>query len=278
VTKQAYPGTQAVLRAITLLKAFTDEQSSWKLSDLARHVDLNKTTTFRILTALESEGLITRDANDEAYRLGPAALTLGGRALRANSLRTVARPFLERMAAETQETAALETLSGIEVLIIDEVLGTHVMTGTQSIGTRWPAYATSTGKALLAALPADEVARRLAGRLTAWTPHTITALPALQADLASTRRRGYAVAREELEVGLVAVGAPVRDYDGRCVGAVSLAGPSQRLTSERTPAFGARVVAAALAIARQLGYPPERGAHPYETEMAPGAPPTTECS
>jgi DNA-binding IclR family transcriptional regulator len=276
VTKQAYPGTQAVLRAITLLKAFTDDRPSWKLSDLARHVDLNKTTTFRILTALESEELITRDADDEAYRLGPAALTLGGRALRANSLRTVARPFLEQMAAETQETAALEVLSGSEVLIIDEVLGTHVMTGTQSIGTRWPAHATSTGKALLAALPADEVARRLAGRLTAWTPQTITSLAALQADLEETRRRGYAVAREELEVGLVAVGAPVRDYDGRCVGAVSLAGPAQRLTCERTPAFGARVVAAALAIARQLGYPPERGEHPYETVAAPAAPPTTE--
>lgn len=266
---KAYPGTQSIQRALSLLKAFTDEQPEWKLTELAQAVDLNKSTAFRILTALESEELIARDRETDTYRLGPAMITFGGRALRHNRLRDVTRPVLKELAAATNETAALEILIGAEVLIVDEVLGGHVMTGAQSIGTRWPAYTTSTGKAMLAALTAEEVARRLPETLPAWTSRTIRTREALMADLAATRERGYAVADEELEAGLVAVGAPLRNYDGDIIGAISLAGPSLRLTPEQRAAYGRRVQEAARRISTWLGFPPEPHWDLYEAAPLP---------
>lgn len=266
---KAYPGTQSIQRALSLLKAFTDEQPEWKLTELAQAVDLNKSTTFRILTALESEELIARDPETDTYRLGLAMVTFGGRALRHNRLRDVARPVLKELAAATNETAALEILTGDEVLIVDEVLGGHVMTGAQSIGTRWPAYATSTGKAMLAALAPEEVGRRLPQTFPAWTPHTLQTRKALSADLARARERGYAVADEELELGLVAVGAPLRNYDGDVIGAISLAGPSLRLTTERRAAYGQRVKEAARRISTWLGFPPEPEWDLYEAAPEP---------
>jgi IclR family transcriptional regulator, acetate operon repressor len=251
-----YPGTKSVLRAITLLKAFSDEHSEWLLADLARQVGLNKTTTFRLLTALESEGLVARSERSGAYRLGVAMVTLAGQVLRANELRAVCRPELETLAAGTQETVSMEVLFDNEVVILDEVTGKHVMSGVQSIGTRWPAHATSTGKILLAGLPPESVRDHLPETLAAFTPSTITTAEALLQELAVSRERGYATAREELEPGLVAVAAPVKNHDGDTAAAISLAGPTVRLTAELVPEFGRLVVEAARRASLRLGYSP----------------------
>ena len=254
---QPYSGTQAVMRAISLLKAFTDTRPEWGLAELADAVGLNKTTAYRLLTALESEELLERRPETDAYRLGLGIITLGGCALRGNDLRTLCQPELKTLAAAAQETAALELLTGAEALILDEVTGDRVMSGGQAIGTRWPAYATSTGKAMLAHLPLAEVTAVLPASWPPLTPHTITHRDALLADLALTRARGYALADEELEIGLVAVGAPLLDFDGRVVAAISLAGPKTRLPDGRIAEIGLLVAAAARRISIHLGYAPE---------------------
>ena len=251
-----YPGTQSVLRAITLLKAFSDEHSEWLLSDLAQEVSMNKTTAYRLLTALESEGLVTRDPGSNAYRLGFGIVAMGGLVLRSNEIRSLCHPELEALATSTQETASLEVLSGSETLILDEVVGKHVMRGAQSVGTRWPAYATSTGKAILASLPADEIKKRLPEKLLALTPHTYSSLAMFDQELERTRVRGYAVANEELELGLVAVAAVLRNHDGEPVGAISLSGPTLRLTPDQIPNIGLLVCAKARHVSVQLGYRP----------------------
>src|SRR5262245_60854551 len=122
-TQEAVPGTQTVMRAVALLKAFTDAQPQMGLTELSRAVGLNKTTTYRLLAALEHEGLVAQDARGGAYHLGPEAIALGARALRATDLRAAARPELEALARETGETADLEILDGAEVLVADEVHG-----------------------------------------------------------------------------------------------------------------------------------------------------------
>ena len=135
-TTKPYPGTQAVLRAISLLKVFDDEHPQWNLTELAHETGLNKTTTFRLLSALESEGMIARGDSGDNYVLGPEIVVLGGRALRANKLRSISHPKLEQLAAITGETASLEILAGRDMLIIDEVVGEHLVSGVRSIGTR----------------------------------------------------------------------------------------------------------------------------------------------
>lgn len=249
-----YPGTQAVLRAVGLLKAFTPERPQLGLADLAGIVGLNKTTAYRLLTALESEGMIQRGAGGEAYRLGPELLALGSRALGAGDLRLASRPELAALAHETRETVTLEVLVGADVLILDEVVGGHVIGSMPSIGTRWPAHATSTGKVLLGHLAdadRDAILRRPRAALT---PKTITDRTALEREVLRARDRGYATTCEELEPGFVAVGVPVRSMHGDVVAALSVGGPRARLTPERVQSIARRLPSAAARVSERLGY------------------------
>jgi DNA-binding IclR family transcriptional regulator len=244
-THEPYPGTQAVLRAIALLKAFTDEQPELGLADLSRLVGLNKTTAYRLLTALESESMVTRNPDSDAYRLGPEAIVLGGRAIRANDLRSVTQGELQALAQQIGEAATLEVLVDNDVLILNEVPGDRLVSANQSIGTRWPVHATSTGKVLLAHLPSGALETTFKSPLTQLTEQTITDPEILQHELARIRRQGYAVANQELEVGFIAIGAPVRDFNGQVVAAISVNGPSARLTPDRTPEVAKQVKTAA---------------------------------
>ncbi|MCA9866671.1 MAG: IclR family transcriptional regulator [Anaerolineae bacterium] len=256
MTDNTYPGTQAVQRAMALLKAFNDEHPAWGLSALARETGLNKTTAHRLLSALEREGMLGRAADGDRYVLGPEVVVLGGRALRANNLRAVARPELEQLAEETRETASLEILSGGEMLVIDEIVGGHLMSGVPDLGSRWPLHASSTGLAVLAYLPDEMAAGLLPRTLTPVTTATITGRVALRAELACIRERGYSVADETLEVGLVAIAAPIFDHDGRVVAALSIAGPKLRVTVDRISVIGDYVRRAAADISALLGYKP----------------------
>jgi DNA-binding IclR family transcriptional regulator len=260
ISHEAYPGTQAVLRAIALLKAFTDVQPELGLSELARAAGLNKTTTYRLLTALESEGMVARSPARETYRLGPDMIVLGSRALRGNDLRSASRAELEALAQSTGETATLEILAGGRALILDEVTGQrHLLGATQFVGTRWPLHATSTGKVLLAYLSDAQRKAVLRPPLARLTAHTLTRLAVLRKELARVREQGYAMAIEEVEVGYVAVGAPVRNHEGNVVAAISLGGPGIRLTTGRIREIASLVMQAAEQISKRLGFRADMG-------------------
>ena len=254
VAEPAFPGTRAVARAIAVLKAFGGARSAWGITELANELSLNKTTVFRILRTLEQEGMLTRDPGPEVYRLGPELIVLGARALRSADLRAIARAQLEALAERTGESATLEVLVGSDTLILDEVLGRFFLGAGGEIGTRWPAHATSTGKVLLSALM-----RRggtLPRRLEARTRKTITSVTRLERELAKVHETGYAVAVEELEPGVVAIGAPVYDHEDQVIAAISVCGPTGRISAERIPALGALVRSAADQVSRNLGASP----------------------
>jgi DNA-binding IclR family transcriptional regulator len=259
IAARAIPGTQAVARAVTLLKVFSDAQPQWRLTDLARAAHLHKATAHRLLATLEREGMVVRDPVGEHYRLGPEAIALGARAARASDLRAVAAPELQALASAHGETATLEVPVGGDMLILDEVTGGAVLGGAAEVGTRWPLHATSTGKALLALLPATRRREYLRARLSRHTDRTIVSAPALERELDRVRRKGFAVATEELERGYVAIGAAVRDHDGRPVAAISLGGPRLRFPTTRVEALGRHLQAAANRISAALGF---RGASP----------------
>ena len=251
---QPYPGAQTVARAVAILKAFSDDRPERGLTDLARAVGLNKTTAYRLLAALEREGMVVRGPSREAYRLGPEAIALGARALRSSDLRAAGHAELETLAKQTGETATLEVLVEDRMLILDEVHGQHLVEAAPSIGTHWPSHATSTGKALLAEL--SEAERRVAAPspLAKLTARTLVTQAALRAELDRVRERGYALAVEELEAGFVAVGATVRNHEGRAVAAISVGGPSTRVTRDRLAQLAGLVRQAAARISRRLGH------------------------
>src|SRR5438093_174230 len=184
-----YRGTQAVQRAMRLLKAIASSSGARepRLVDLASDLGLNKTTAFRLLSALESAELIERTPEGDAYRLGPELLRLGSQALGQSGLRAAGSAILHTLAQKTRETITLEVLVGEKVLILDEVVGSHVLAAMPSLGTRWPAHATSTGKVLLAHLPEAERWARLGRRLDGFTPRTIVDRAALARELSRVR-------------------------------------------------------------------------------------------
>ena len=143
-------GAQAALRAIRLLKLFSNERPDMSLAELSRASGLNKTTTHRLLRALQSEALIDRNPATSTYSLGAGLMALGVQALASSDLRRRVRPVLRSLARETGETATLEVPVEDSMLILDEVAGRHVLGSAGNIGTRWPLHATSTGKVWLA--------------------------------------------------------------------------------------------------------------------------------
>ncbi len=249
-------GAQAVARALRLLDLFTDQRPTLSAADAAVATRLNRTTVYRLLSALEDVELLARDDQDDLYRLGPGAIALGARAMRANPLQRAAEAVLPALAAESGETATFEIPVGDAMLIAAESVSAHLLGSAPSLGTRWPMHATSTGKAYLSALTDAALADWLAtaGRLKAWTPKTLTRPEALRRSLALARRSGYAVVRDELERGFAACGAAVHDHRGLPVGALSLGGPSARLTPARLRQLGAAVSAAAHQVSAGLGF------------------------
>ena len=235
---QAPPqGAQAALRAIRLLKLFTAEAPELQLAELSVLSGLNKTTTHRLLQALLSEELLDRNPGTGAYRLGPGMMALGVQALSSNDLRIRARPLLKRLAEETGETATLEVPIDDTMLILDEVTSKHFVGASGNVGTRWPIHATSTGKALIAF--EQRGPDRLRAELPSLTAKTITRLDVLERQLSDIRRRGFAETVDELEDGFTGVGAVVRGGMGEVLGALSICGPSQRMSESRRAQLGA---------------------------------------
>jgi DNA-binding IclR family transcriptional regulator len=247
------PGAQAIARAFAILKCFTDAQPQLSLADVVQATKLNKATAYRMLAALEKEGLVARYADGEQYRLGPEAIALGGRALRATSLYNASRGELEALAHASGEMASVETLVEDEVFILNEVISPRLVGAMPSIGTRWPVHATSTGKAMLAHVPAGEQGTFLRRPLAHFTPHTLTAA-GLRAALAQIRNQGYATVCDELEVGYAAVAAPIFNHQGRAVAAICIGGPSVRLSAARLAELSGPVRQAAARTSARLGY------------------------
>jgi IclR family transcriptional regulator, acetate operon repressor len=252
-------GTQAIGRAFAILRAFTDAEREWTLTDLSRRVGLTKPTALRLLSALEREGMVQRRGPGGGYRLGSRAIVLGALAQRSTDLLTAARPELERLAHATGETASLEMLVGTEILVLEEVRGRLRGSWAEFVGARWPAHAAATGKVLLAAAREERseawehFRQATRGRLPKYTRRTLTGMTRLSAELTRVQRRGFATAIEELEEGYVALGAPVRNPPGRTVAAVCLGGHASRFTRAKRVTLGRAVTETARRISAQLG-------------------------
>jgi DNA-binding IclR family transcriptional regulator len=247
-----------VVRALRVLKLFDSKQAEWSLNELLEVAGLNKTTLFRLLSALEAEGLLQRSASGN-YRLGAEMIALGGRAMRHNPLREVARSLMQELAEHTKERVTLEMLVSNRddthaMLVLDEVKSSHLLGINQFIGSRLPIHATSTGKIVLAFLPEEELDVVLQQEFPALTGQTLTNEGALRSMLSVYCEQGYATAMSELEIGLMATAAPIFNYTGEPIAALSIVGPSIRVDEARLHQLGQEVRAAAATISYQLGY------------------------
>ena len=249
---QPIPGTRAVKRVLSLLKAFSEERPTWSLTELSAEVGLSKATAHRMLGVLEQEGFVFRPSGSTDFQLGPEMIVLGALALKSVDVRTVARRELQFLAETTGEDASLESLVGTEVLIVDEERGRGLLALGTEIGTRWPAHATATGKVLLAG--AEVAMAEPAEGLQAITAHTITSWEVWTDTLSEVREKGYATNIEELEYGYMSVAAPVRDREGRTIASLSVGGSTHRVTEDRIPELSRAVQEAASRVSERLGF------------------------
>jgi len=260
--RQPYHGTQAVSRAVSVLKVFESATGGLTAAQIAANLDLNRSTVHRLLSVLEAEGLIARDysytgeSRNSAYRLGPTLVSLGGLALRQINLRAIALPHLRTLAHKSGETVDLELLVGPDVMIIEEVQGEHMLrVGVgDNIGSRYPAHATSTGKLLLAGLSEAELKATLPNKLAILTPFTVTDKQILREQLDEARHLGWASSWEELEIGLAAIGAPITGRDGEAIAAVSISGPTARIDRSQIKGLAIMVMDTTKRITRDLGF------------------------
>ena len=243
----------SVLRAITILE-FLGHQKGSNVTEISKALELPKSTTHQILATLESENVIVKDRHNR-YHLGLRLFELGSMAQVDLEIRRMAAPFLKTLNAELDETVHLTVLEGNEVLYVDCLESSKRLRTYSVLGVRAPLYCTSVGKAILAFLPAEEQQAILEVTvLEKFTENTITDKAYLLDELRTIVQRGYAVDNMEHEEGLRCVGAPIRNHAGRVFAAISVSGPSQRITLGNISEIGKVVMVQAENISAQLGY------------------------
>lgn len=246
-------GSQSIDRAASLLRLIVDSNGAVTFTELTASSGLAKSTTSRILLALERNGLVRREASG-AFKAGDAFVRFALRSNAESELVDVARPFLERLGELTHETVNLGVVRNSMVEQIAQVDSRYVLGGTNWLNRCEPLHCTALGKVLLA----FEAAHLPAGRLARLTPKTITRRSVLAGELSEVRRRGFALTDEELEMGLVAVAAPVH-RDGRvAIAAISVTAPSTRLDPSRLAKVAEQCMAEANGLSAVIGYQPRK--------------------
>jgi IclR family acetate operon transcriptional repressor len=244
---------QSVDRAVTILEILA-RKGETGVTELAAELGVHKSTAFRLAAALELRGLVEQPGERGKYRLGLGLIRLAGAATVRMDLSQQSRPVCERLAVEVAETINVAILDHDEAVNIDQVYGPSALTTHNWVGQRTPLHATSSGKVLLAHLPAEVQKKRLAAPLERYTAGTVTDPGVLLDQLQRVLTDGFACCVEELETGLNAVAAPVLAHNGQVVAAISASGPSFRLTEARIPEVAAAVRAAAEEVSARLGY------------------------
>jgi IclR family pca regulon transcriptional regulator len=220
---------QSLERGLAVIRAFDAEHRELGLSDVARRTGLTRAAARRFLLTLARLGYVEQDGS--RFSLRPRVLELGYAYLSALSLPEAALPHMETLVADVNESSSCAVLDDTDVVYVARVPTRRIMSITIAIGTRFPAYATSMGRVLLAALPHDELDERLARTtIRPLTARTVRDEVALREALDVVRGRGWAAVDQELEEGVRSVGAPIRDSAGIVLAALNVSVHASRMT------------------------------------------------
>ncbi|MGH3437789.1 MAG: IclR family transcriptional regulator [Sciscionella sp.] len=246
---------QSVHRALSILDILA-RQGELGVTDIAVELGVHKSTASRLVAALEHHRLVEQLGERGKYRLGFGIVRLAGATTARLSLTRESRPVCRRLAAELNETVNVAVLDIDAAMNITQEQGSAAITAQNWVGQRTPPYATSSGKVLLAWASETDLIPVVEVGMVKHTARTITGKRALHKEFAQIRERGWACTTEEFEAGLNAVAAPIRDADGMVVAALSVSGPSYRMTAETFPETAKALRVGAEEISSQLGYFP----------------------
>jgi IclR family transcriptional regulator, acetate operon repressor len=264
-------GTAALDKALDVLDAVGSAAGGLSQVELAARLGLPRTTLYRLLGSLVGRGLLRRDPLRRVYGLGARCFEYARAAYALPDLAAAAHAELRALRDMTGETTYLAARDGLEVVALERCDGMHSQRSSSAIGQRKPLHCTSQGKAILAALPAEErdaLVREM--NLVAVTPRSITDRRRLQAELKLTATRGWSIDDEEIVPGVRCCGAPIVDGAGQVRGSLSVAGPAFRLTMERLELLGPEVAEAARRIGAQLPVAAATRAASSDATVVPG--------
>jgi len=243
---------RAVDRALDVLLCFNRQSPELSMTQIAEQIGIHKSTVHRLLATLENRRFVQRDPDTGIYRLGIRLLQMAYLTLEQNDLRQLAAPFERRLSEQYQENIHLAVLDDTDVVFVNIIESPQRVKLAAAIGQRFPAYATASGKAILAFLTEKMVWRIIERGMSQFTPYTHTSSNALFEDLHSIKEKGFAISEQEYENEINAVAAPIFDLEGQPIASVAVAGPAYRLSRERMVEIGPVLLATVQDITKEI--------------------------
>ncbi|WP_050181656.1 IclR family transcriptional regulator [Domibacillus robiginosus] len=246
---------KSVARALDIIALVSASRTGLGVTEIAKGMDINKSSVFRTLATLEQYGYIEQHKETGRYRIGYAFLEVSSILLESLDVRSEAQAVLRQLEAETNEVVHLVVYDRGEVVYIEKLEGNETLRMHSKVGRRAPVHCTSVGKAILAHLPEAEVVDILERQgMPVHTVQTMTTKEAYLTELARVRQEGYALDLEENEPGIRCIASPVFDHQGSIAAAVSISGPTLRMTDERLDKLRKRMIKAGRDISKRLGW------------------------
>jgi DNA-binding IclR family transcriptional regulator len=248
-------------RAVSVLETLSQSEAPLSLAEICQRMNLHKSTAHRALMVLERSALIERTPENR-FRLGLKLYELGNRAVEQIDLRARVYPFFRRLAMDVHETVHLGVMQKTSVVYLDKVEPNRRVCMSSKIGSSNPVYCTSLGKAMLAFQPEETIEKIVSSiRFTRYTPKTLCSREKLFEHLEAVRRRGYAIDDEEIELGVRCIGAPILNEYRWAIAAVSVSGPTSRITPQNVRAIAQRVLTCCREISASLGMRAKKKSH-----------------
>jgi len=254
----ARPSTSVLLNGLRVLESFSITEPVLGVTEIARKVDLHKSSVSRILATLERAGYVERDAGTGRFRLGLGLIALTGPLLANLDVRRIAQPELAELSRRTGETTALVVWNGHESVVVEEVQSPKEVKHTAPVGRRYDTHQSSSVQVFLSEMPAADV-RRLFERRQIVGPDGPDAVAAYLDELDAARLRGYALNDGRTSLEEVGIAAPVHDHRGVLVAAVMLSAPRFRVPAGMLDQVGGAVADAARRVSLRLGAPAAAG-------------------
>ena len=247
-------GVQSIERALDIIEAVAVEQEGLGLTEIAGCTGLHKSTAHRIIATLVNRGYLDR-THGNRYKVGLKLIEAVSCYINSLELQTEARPYVAQITAHLGLTSHLGVLDGDKVVYIEKMDVVSTVKMYSQIGLRMHAYCSSLGKCLLANYSKEQLDKIMQGcGFTRFTPNTITSIEALHREIAKVRKQGWAMDDEEYELGHRCIGAPIYDYRGDIIAAVSASGDKHILTDDRIDEVSGYVMKVALQISKDMGY------------------------
>ncbi|EOC99913.1 IclR family transcriptional regulator [Caldisalinibacter kiritimatiensis] len=246
---------QSVDRALTILEVLSDYEAGLGITEISEKIQLHKSTIHRLLSTLIYKGYVEQDEKTSKYKLTLKLFELSNKNIEKIDVLSVAKPFLKELVEKANEAVHLVVLDGTDIVYIDKVESKNTIRMHSKIGKRSPVYCTAVGKSILAHLTDNEIVKIWNDSIIKkFTDYTITDLETLKKELELIKESGYAVDNEENELGVRCVGAPIFDYRGDVCSAISVSGPTMRITKDKVEELGKLVIEYSQKISEKLGY------------------------